>query len=311
MDIERQQVQIDALGNFLNSIQSYHNYLIQFVEPDQRFYHYTDLNALNNIVSNHDIWLTNSRYSNDRDEVLHGYRVAKEVVEKRLRSEKRKRPKDETRMEYIEAVSALIEEPAPEGFYVCCFCEEDNLLSQWRSYGANGTGVSLGFDPQSFEAIAGPDMPSGLMRLWRVFYKPKTQKKIVHAALEFYAAQLNQGYGVEDTARLAADAIQFFIPTFKNEDFAEEKERRLIFTPRVGCPVKPRYRVARGMLVPYYSLAELARESSGQQWPLPIKSVLVGPSSQIELNEESTKMLLMQHGYDQVEVIASDTPYRG
>ncbi|MEA3275854.1 MAG: hypothetical protein U9Q81_11300 [Pseudomonadota bacterium] len=122
MDIDRQQVQIDALSVFLDSIQSFHNYLVQAVQPDQRFFHYTDLSALSSIVSNHDIWLTNSRYSNDRDEVSHGYRIAKEVVEKQLRSEKRKRPKNETLIEYVEAISILVPESK------VTFPHQNNLL---------------------------------------------------------------------------------------------------------------------------------------------------------------------------------------
>jgi len=61
---------------------------------------------------------------------------------------------------------------APQDFYVCCFCEEDDLLSQWRSYGANGTGVSLGFESTGFTFLTGADVPSqtGLMSLSRVFY---------------------------------------------------------------------------------------------------------------------------------------------
>ncbi len=94
------------------------------------------------------------------------------------------------RIDYVEAVAALLGEPPPTGFYVCCFCERDNLLSQWRSYGANGTGVSIGLDPREFEYISGPDMPYGLMRLWRVFYKPTTQRKIVDDAIRYYGDQV-------------------------------------------------------------------------------------------------------------------------
>ena len=196
----------------------------------------------------------------------------------------------------------------PEGFYICCFCEEPNLLSQWRSYGANGTGVCLAFDPMQFTAITGADMPLGLMRVWRVFYKDKTQEKIVRSAIDF-VPELRPGADPELMARQAADAIHFFIPTFKNSDFAEEKERRLIFTPFPDCSVKPRYRTARGMLAPYYSVRDLT-ETAGSAL-LPLRSITIGPSVRKELNAQSTAMLLAQNGYDDVEVAVSDTPYRG
>lgn len=54
----------------------------------------------------------------------------------------------------------FIREPAPEGLFICRFCEEGNLLSQGRSYGANGVGVSLGFRRMGFMVMSGADMPN-------------------------------------------------------------------------------------------------------------------------------------------------------
>lgn len=313
--VERSAVDLAALSNFLESLSSYHEFLVQIPAQDQKIYHYTDLNALSGIVSGHDLWLTNSRYSNDEDESRHGYGVATEIIGKHLRKAKRARPRDQAAVDYAEALSSLIEANPAEGFYICCFCEEDNLLSQWRSYGANGTGVSIAFDPMEFIQITGADMPLGLMRLWKVFYDRKQQSRIVQRAIEFTWEGRSPYETADQLARRAADAIQFFIPTFKNPDFREEKERRLIFTPDPSCPVRPRYRVARGMLIPYYSVRDLAevagRGGPGAPWPLPIRSLMVGPSAQKELNVESATMLLRQNGYGGVEIKASATPYRG
>jgi hypothetical protein len=110
---------------------------------------------------------------------------------------------------------------------------------------------------------------------------------------------------IEHRAARAADAIEFFIPTFKNADFEEEKEFRLIFTPPERCPVKPAFRVRGAMLVPYYSLKEL---SGGT--PLPITGVTVGPSTNRKMNVESVRMMLAKLGYTGVTVDASPTPYR-
>lgn len=313
--VERSQVDLGALSWFLDSLQSYHEFLVQIPPENQKIYHYTDLGALSSIVSGHDLWLTNSQYSNDEDESRHGYEIAAEVIGKRLRKAKRARPRDQAEIDYIEALASLVKANPAQGFYICCFCEEDNLLSQWRSYGANGTGVSIAFDPMEFIRITGADMPMGLMRLWKVFYDRKQQSKIVLRAIEFTWEVRQPPDSTEQLARRAADAIQFFIPTFKNPDFREERERRLIFTPAIDCPVKPRYRIGRGMLIPYYSVRDLA-EAAGQlgpggTWPLPIRSLTVGPSAQKTLNVESSRMLLRQNGYDNMEIMMSATPYRG
>jgi len=166
---------------------------------------------------------------------------------------------------YLDRLTELINEPLPAGVYICCFCEKDNLLSQWRSYGANGTGVSVQVDAMGFSQVGGADCPFGLLRLWKVFYDPKTQEKIIKGAIQFPLDQY-KGQSPDEMARKAADAIQFFIPTFKNSDFSEESEWRLIFTPESGCPVRPQFRVGRNMLVPFYSLRDLVT-SLNLAWP--------------------------------------------
>ena len=60
----------------------------------------------------------------------------------------------------------------------------------WRGYAANGSGVSLEFNPFMFASISGPDSPSkGLMRLWRVFYDEPTQESIMRDAVQFGLAK--------------------------------------------------------------------------------------------------------------------------
>jgi hypothetical protein len=60
-----------------------HNTIQDF---EGQLFHYTDLNALTSIVQNNDLWLTDSRYSNDECEMTHGYDVAKAVIDnKRLK----------------------------------------------------------------------------------------------------------------------------------------------------------------------------------------------------------------------------------
>jgi len=304
--IRRSPIDVKALNSFLESVGSYSPNLIFTPGNLQAIFHYTDLNGLQGIITNHDLWLTHSQYSNDDEELTHGFAVVQETIGELLAKARSKRRKD-----YLENVKNIIKSPLSKGVYICCFCEKDNLLSQWRSYSANGNGVSLGFKPDGFSYITGPDSPpSGLVRLWKVFYERPKQKNLVKLALEFAYKDKNEpSQNFAKRAQQAADAIQFFIPTFKNQDFEDEKEIRLIFTPFPNSTIKPQFRVSRGMLVPYYSLKELHGSPSPRQ--LPITSLCVGPSVNKHLNLESVKMLLTKIGYFQVAVGSSDTPYRG
>ena len=236
--------------------------------------------------------------------MTHGYGVTRDVIA----AQRTLNPGPEW-VPYLDAVEATLAAAPADGSYICCFCLEDNLLSQWRSYGANGTGVSIKLEPQDFDYVCGPDSPfGGLMRLWKVFYERDKQESIVQEALNF--AFIDATLPMAERARRAAEAIEFFIPTFKNGDFAEEAECRLIFTPSPLSQAKRAFRVARGMLVPYYSLRALSIGLIGDPGRLPITGVRVGPSPNRTLNVASARMLLAQAGYTDAPVDESSTPYR-
>jgi Protein of unknown function (DUF2971) len=270
---------------------------------DRALFHYTDLSGLRGIVIDDDLWLTNSRFSNDDKEMTFGYAIAKGVLDQELAEPGKDR-------EFLEEVRRLLDSSTPEGVYICCFCARDNLLSQWRGYGANGTGVSVEIDAKEFSWATGPDMPLGLMRLWKVYYHRPRQEDMVRKAISFGRTQLRH-IDLQDRARMTADVIEFFIPTFKDADFSEEDEWRLIFTPASACRVMPQFRVARQMLVPYYRFRELLNEARANGLErLPIRKVMIGPNPQSSLNKESVKMLLAAK-YPTVQVEASPTSYRG
>jgi hypothetical protein len=301
-------IDTNDLNQFLYSVGSYTPELIYAPGAADALYHYTDLAGLQGIINKHDLWLTHSAYLNDEEEMKLGYKIAHAAIEAA-----RAMRQDVDWAMYLLAIEQLLENPVSAGVYICCFCQEDNLLSQWRGYGANGTGVSIRLDPQQFSYITGPDSPhGGLMRLWRVFYKPETQSDIISKAINFaFDFPPNPASPLRERALRAARFIEFFVPTIKNPDFTAENEYRMIFTPPQNCPVKPQFRVGRGMLIPYYSLKELSGNKDNETYRLPITGVRVGPSVNKALNAESIQLLLNHAGYSDVRVDQSNTPYRG
>lgn len=294
------------LDRFLQRVQSYTRDLIFTQKGVEQVHHYTDLGGLSGIIGRQDLWLTHARFSNDDEEMTHGYGVAQAVIDERLTRA------DPASKLYLERLRAAVTTPEPEPVYICCFCKSGDLLSQWRGYGANGNGVSLAFDPAAFDFVTGPDSPGfGLVRLWSVFYDPAVQQSIMESAVEF---GLHEGIGLDDQVRRASEAIRFFIPTFKNEAFSEEGELRLIFTPNaaaVPAPPEPEFREARGMLIPYYRLQALRNTSATPPARLPIVGVCIGPGPRKELNAQSARMLLSSAAMPKVNVEVSTTPYRG
>jgi hypothetical protein len=298
---------LGALSNLLIGAGSPHKYLVQDLgEPT--VYHYTDLGALQSIVTGHDLWLTNARFSNDYEEGTHGRKIARAAIDEFVKDGTRK--KDER--DFARSVAQEFKASALEDVFVCCFCRKDDLLRQWRSYGSNATVVSIAVATAGFQKVSGSDMPSkvGLMYLWRVFYGEKKQRNIVKDCIRFACREQSLNLSL-NCVELAIDALRFFIPTFKNSAFQDEQEARLVFRPAPGCGVKPEFRVSRGMLVPYYSLKKLAAKLGNHAWSPPITSVRIGPNPNQEINREGVKLMLRTKGYAKASVEVSEAPYRG
>jgi len=224
----RGSIDMPALNGFLSSVGSAAGPDL-ILSPGKELYHYTSLPGLMGIIENGDLWLTHTLYLNDEEEMAHGDHVAAEAIAAALANS----AADPKKSAYLNQLNALLGRPSNEGVYICCFCQRDNLLSQWRGYGANGAGVSLQFDSAGFAQWTGADCPHGLMRFWKVFYKTETQRRIVDAAINYswspYVDSLL-------CAQRAADAIQFFVPTFKNPDFEEEAEMASHLHPQSAMP---------------------------------------------------------------------------
>jgi hypothetical protein len=193
------------------------------------FFHYTDCNAFASIVMKNDLWLTDARFSNDAEELEHGW----SLIVKAVRAQAQTHSLAKEVADVLEA-EALLAPRAPGSEYVCCFCENGDLLSQWRGYAANGGGVAIEIDPQAFGYLAGADNPIGVMRFWKVFYEGAEKQQRVQEVLDFWAGQHDPPNTLADSA---AATLRFFMPTFKNERFKEEAEWRLIFTPGPTCQV--------------------------------------------------------------------------
>jgi hypothetical protein len=298
-------IDIGALTQFLNNLQSYSTDLVQHLRSGQTLCHYTSLEGALGIIDGGDLWLTNTRFSNDDEEMNYGHRLVDTVLDELEGTASA----DTARLDFLRRVRMQMKTSRNDQVYICCFCETDNLLSQWRGYADNGGGVSIEFDANGFGAVSGPDSQHGLMRLWKVFYDRKQQRKIIGDCIDYPWPVA----GYTERLRFVVDALQFFMPTFKNQDFQEERERRLIFTPnQTGVP-KLKFRTKRGLLVPYFSLRELAQPPGGPDpaFKLPIKGLLIGPGPHRALNVESAKMALATHNYLDVPVRASTTPFRG
>jgi Protein of unknown function (DUF2971) len=118
--------------------------------------------------------------------------------------------------------------------FVACFCEQPDLLSQWRAYGAGESAVALGLD-LSFAEKVGWLPPNTLLR--KVIYDRDAQvaaiREAVEAWRETFELLVSEGTAPQDLLPYPAiwalqRALLEHYMCFKHPGFAEEREWRAI-----------------------------------------------------------------------------------
>ncbi len=160
------------------------------------FFHYTDYNAFASIVTKKDLWLTDARCSNDAEEIEHGRKRIKELIEEQALpgngDHVHRLACDVANLLNAQAESelkaqAVSKQSAAEAVYVCCFCKDKgDLLSQWRGYAAGGGGVAVEIDPYGFSQFSGTDNRVGVMGFWKVYYEDNEKRRKVGEILNFW-----------------------------------------------------------------------------------------------------------------------------
>ena len=99
-------------------------------------YHYCNVDAFKAIIQNKTLWLSSVYNLNDYKEI----HWIKEKVLKKI--------KEYTNKNNYEKFNSFIKlyENKQTTVYIASFSQGEDLLSQWKGYGQNGQGFSLGFD---------------------------------------------------------------------------------------------------------------------------------------------------------------------
>jgi hypothetical protein len=207
--------------------------------------------------------------------------------------------------------------------YLACFCEEGDLLSQWRAYGANGGGFCIGLESRDI-GLRTPLKAEPDFVLRRVFYTTellaKLKDELITDTLPHVEGDLarstegsDQQMVIGSYCHFFAQAVAEFLFCFKHPTFHEEKEWRAVFvTPgaydrRASDRVK--FRATPSAIVPYVEL-DLSCSAGANADKLPITKIVHGPTLHPELTKKSLSQLLQHRDYHFVDVEGSSIPYR-
>src|SRR5580698_8671217 len=99
--------------------------------PPSILYHYTTTEGLLGIIESKELWATNILFLNDTSELVDAFKLfASELEANPIKLGERKG--------WLQTMILPSLETAEVDHFVVSFCENGDLLSQWRAYGAKG-----------------------------------------------------------------------------------------------------------------------------------------------------------------------------
>jgi hypothetical protein len=211
-----------------------------------------------------------------------------------------------------------------------CLSEDGDLLSQWRGYASDATGVAIGFSTEYLnwlsETSIGRDEPG--FTLQQVVYEPSAHESLVQPTylqvkqlIDAGALKIYRSRGLLDTrtdaeiaqenaanrkaySQLSLRLLSLFSKLFhlKAYAFREEREWRLLSYLVKGGEDFCSYRAVHDRLIPYRQVALVGLERT------PIREVILGPKHNTP--PKVVEDFLKQNQYGVVQVRRSEASYR-
>lgn len=281
--------------------------LLSMIRPD-RGYVDTDPGDLNGMLRN--LWATSAPYLNDSREFEHG----KDMVRRAAKRVRRRLPSSEK--PDVDLVLQAIERAEGLDVFCACFSRVGDHLGQWRGYGDNGRGCTLGFD------LARLEREINGLGTWLVYGdKDDPMQKSVsdRLILDLIAAlrSVRPATAADAAAynHAAVDELSLVLPAvfllFKDASFRDEFEYRVIYSDSVAQrPIQdansePRrwFRPGGPAVVPFVKL----EFHNGNRAPL--QTVRLGPAAGWKTNKQSLELLLQRCGLTNVTIDTSSIPF--
>lgn len=237
-----------------------------------KLYHYTNAAGLRGILTSRKLWLTDTRFMNDRSEGNYGLVLTQSVV--------RHMTENMDDHESLFAERLIDRLPMVAGIQstaACSFCEKPDLLTQWRAYGNDQVSYCIEFDAS---LLRGPGY-NFKAEMLKVIYDEAEQIRLIEEvggriydiAKSMRNMDATDGE-VENLISLAAQEVYFPAYWLKHPAFSSEEEWRLTLEINVIKQVNAdtHVRAGRWGFVPYF---EWGKEDKSD---LPITGIMIGPT---------------------------------
>ena len=270
--------------------------------PPPELFHYTDLDGVAGILQSRYLWLSKVSTLNDTSEVNLAVQHFKVLAREAAAS----LPTDEAKL--LQEAADELEHVRRTNICVGSFCEEEDQLGQWRSYGNDGRGIAIGFNSAALARIAA----SHHVRLVRCVYRPEQHAQITKdlAGLLLQAYRAERATGKDQWSALIARFVSTFLliaPVVKDTHFGLEREWRLVSLPRPADDPN--------------LTAVLTGNQASVRFVLPlceagardvdvISSIVIGPTVDPENIADAVDVLVRHRGFRAPAIRYSRVPYR-
>jgi hypothetical protein len=202
-------------------------------------YHYCSLESFLSIISNSTIRLSNISKSNDKDEIRYCFDIFEKTLKEACKEFSKNNVDNPDIKRYFNEIdyNSLVTRAVKNDsliYYVACFSEESDLLSQWRGYADDGKGVAIGFYSHYF--VSAKDLKN--IKYNKIIYdaaivendlKEFIVRKLLKAKKRIHDEHFLSPY--EDAINDVISAMVYNAVFYKSPAFKEENEWRLVFYP--------------------------------------------------------------------------------
>ncbi|MFT3844520.1 MAG: DUF2971 domain-containing protein [Lacibacter sp.] len=271
-----------------------------------RLYHYCSIESLYHIVKSRSIWLSNSRQMNDSDEniwiekyfpIIYDY--FKEAKYAKLLSDS------------IDIYKWNSNPP-----FIFCLSANKDLLSQWRAYSEDGHGVSIGFNIKSINIKSEIPSPNVYARntlgIAKVEYYTYLQKNKIIELCKKIKEKFDNEKDKDERIIMCLELGSFLVNcalVFKNSNFREEREWRIIHTPTSHYEVplsqlsSIQFRLKQNRIVTHFVYSFENDFKSNL-----ISEIVLGPKCQMSVTE--IEQFLKYHNLKKTKITISKSTYR-
>lgn len=293
-------------------------------------WHYTNGHALNDILRKHELWASDADFMNDREE----RRLADRYLLGARRASGLRMPLE---LDDGEVWGSEVMFGSEKPRFLLSASMHGDSLTMWRGYaGTKNISYAIGLDSKASLHVLDPQ-PESLVdeypsSPWApgfkaahvsnwidVTYSAGKAKELALMAVREIAGVFSEhlkGDAVDagEVASVAWESTENLRNTIKHHGFADERETRMMASVDKSLV---RYRPGKWGMVPFVALTGALEQFNTTQIapapaPLPIKAVRVSPTPFTERAAavKSLESLLKACGYPDVQVDASDIPYR-